>query len=83
MQRTLLMNILHPPCVRNKLGTQSSTTIGFGWLLLIHFATLGPSWNFSLSEILVSLSLQDGLRSGIIIGEPTSQPATQPAFNLH
>jgi hypothetical protein len=41
-------------------------------------ATLGPSWNFSLTENLASLSLQDGLRSGIIISQ--SQPATsQPA----
>jgi hypothetical protein len=30
------------------------------------FATLGPSWNFSLAENLASLSLQDGPRSGII-----------------
>ena len=32
-------------------------------------ATLGPSWNFSLTDILISLSLQDGLQS-------------QPAFRL-
>ena len=32
-----------------------------------HIATLGPSWSFSLSESLASLSLQDGPQSGIII----------------
>jgi hypothetical protein len=42
------------------------------------FATLGSSWNFSLSEILAIFSLQDGLRSGIIITK-TSRPASQPA----
>jgi hypothetical protein len=42
------------------------------------FATLGPSWNFSLSEILASLSLQDGLQSGIIISQPASQKASHP-----
>jgi hypothetical protein len=43
-------------------------------------ATLGPSWNFSLTENLASLSLQDGLRSGIIISQ--SQPASQPPASL-
>jgi hypothetical protein len=37
---------------------------------LFNFATLGPSWNFSLSEILASLSLQDGPQSGTIITRP-------------
>jgi hypothetical protein len=41
-------------------------------------ATLGPSWNFSLTENLASLSLQGGPRSGTIITQPPSQPATQP-----
>ena len=41
----------------------------------IDFATLGPSWNFSLTENLASLSLQDGLRSGIIISQ--IQPPSQ------
>ena len=35
-----------------------------------HIATLGPSWSFSLSESLGSLSLQDGPQSGIIITQP-------------
>jgi hypothetical protein len=42
-------------------------------------ATLGLSWNFSLSEILASLCLQDRPQSGNIITEPASQPASHPA----
>ena len=45
-------------------------------------ATLGLSWNFSLAENLASLSLQDRLRSGIIISQPASQPASQPSAYL-
>ena len=41
-------------------------------------ATLGPSWNFSLTENLASISLQDGPRSGTIITQPASQPASRP-----
>ena len=40
------------------------------------------SWNFSLAENLESLSFQDGLRSGIIIGRRASQPASQPPSRL-
>ena len=32
------------------------------------FATHGSSWNFNLAESLVSLSLQDGPQSNMIIG---------------
>ena len=39
-------------------------------LISNHIATLGSS------EILVRLSLQDGLQSDIIIGQPASQPDT-------
>ena len=39
-----------------------------------NFATLGPSWNFSLTENLASLSLQDGPWSGTIISKPASHP---------
>ena len=38
------------------------------------FATLGTSWNFSQTEILARLCLQDGVLSGIT--------NSQPAYNL-
>ena len=69
-----------------KIETQHESCVPASMGLYINnnssIATLGPSWNFSLTEILVSLSLQDGLRSGIIIGQPTSRPASHPAFRL-
>jgi hypothetical protein len=45
-------------------------------------ATLGPSWNFSLSDILASLSLQDGLQSGIIISQPPHKLLQIPPHKL-
>ena len=45
-----------------------------------YIATLGPSWNFSSAENLARFSLQDGLRSGNIIGQ---NHHIAPAANPH
>ena len=45
-----------------------------------YIATLGPSWNFNLSENLASLSLQDGPQSGIIIEIVTQYMAEAPLY---
>ena len=42
----------------------------------------GPSWNLSLAEDLKSLSLQDGPRSGIIIGIVTRPPSSRPIADV-
>ena len=54
-----------------ELGTALSQLVYF------LFATLGPSWNFSLAENQKSLDLQDGPWSGItfwIVTHPTTNP---------
>jgi hypothetical protein len=54
----------------------------FAYKVLLIFATLGPSWNFSLAENLASLSLQDG-HEVVLFSEGSSQHissgTTQPA----
>ena len=57
-----------------------------GWnsTIYIYSATLGPSWNFSLAEILANPSLQDGPLSGVIIFliQPPTQPPGHPVLKL-
>ena len=61
-------------CINRPMAGHKSSSCSSPCALLV--ATLGLSWNFSLSEILASLCLQDRPQSGNIITQPASQPPT-------
>ena len=74
-QRMFLSNQLFPTLL-HIYCKQAYSHCKRDWII----ATLGPSWNFSLAENLKSLSLQDGPRSGIIIGIVTIYVAAIPLY---